>query len=107
VQFDFHIAKKSTFWLPLTAGDTTLCLTDPGFEISLLVTGELALFFKLWAGRVSYQDALNDGRVTVDGVPDLIGAFPSWLGWNGVAAAEPGAQVSVVLPNYHPEASAV
>jgi len=107
VPFNFHIAKKSNFWLLLTAGDTTLCLTDPGFEISLLVTAELALFFKLWAGRVRYQDALHDGRVTVDGVPDLVDAFPSWFGWNKDTAAVRSRQASVVLANYHPQVSEV
>ena len=87
VQYDFHGqglrgAAKMSFWLILTIEDVSLCLTDPGYEIDLLVTADLAAYFKLWAGRISYEQALNDYNVTVDGVPNLIRAFPSWFGWN-------------------------
>jgi hypothetical protein len=40
--FDFHGAVPVTFWLILTKDDVSLCLTDPGFEINVLGTAELA-----------------------------------------------------------------
>lgn len=56
VQFDFNGAKVMSFWLILTREDVSLCLTDPGYEINLLVTADLSVFFKLWKGRISYQE---------------------------------------------------
>jgi len=47
--------------------DVTLCLTDPGDEINLLVTADLATFFKLWLGCISYKDALRECDVAVEG----------------------------------------
>ncbi len=82
VQFDFHGAAKISFWLVLTPADVTLCLTDPGFEIGLLVTSDLAVFFKLWAGRITYMQARNDYDVRIEGIPGLVRAFPGWFGWN-------------------------
>ena len=80
-QFDFHGAAVVSFWLVLTRADVTLCLTDPGFEINLLVTADLATFYKVWGGRISYPEALNRYGVTVEGVPCLTRAFPHWFGW--------------------------
>ncbi len=84
-QFDFHGAATVTFWLILTTVDVTLCLTDPGYDISVLVTADLAAFFKLWAGRISYLEALNDYGVSVEGSPSLTRDFPNWFAWSAAA----------------------
>src|SRR5829696_141127 len=84
VQYDFHGAAAVTFWLILKTEDVTLCLTDPGYEINVSVTADLAAFFKLYGGRISYHEALNDYDIQVEGIPSLIRAFPHWFGWNMV-----------------------
>lgn len=81
-QFDFRGAKTVSFWLILTRDDVTVCLTDPGYEIGVLVTADLAAFFKLWAGRITYLEALDDYDLSVEGLPGLIQAFPRWFGWS-------------------------
>jgi DNA-binding HxlR family transcriptional regulator len=85
VQFDFYGAEKATYWLVLKTEDVTLCLTDPGFDLDLLVTADLAAFFKLWLGRISYEEALRDDEVRVDGAPRLMRAFPGWFAWSAAA----------------------
>jgi hypothetical protein len=82
VQYDFHGAGVRTFWLILTREDVTLCLTNPGYEINVLVTADVAAFFKLYVGRISYQEAFNDYEIRVEGIPSLIRAFPNWFGWS-------------------------
>jgi hypothetical protein len=49
-QVDFYGAATVSFWLTLTRSDVMLCLTDPGYEINLLVTADLAMFYELWGG---------------------------------------------------------
>jgi len=93
VQFDFHGAEKMTFWLILTTADVSLCLTDPGYEINVLVTADLATFFKLCVERISYLEAINDYDVTVDGIPIMIRAFPHWFRWSVSAPVERSARV--------------
>jgi DNA-binding HxlR family transcriptional regulator len=88
VQFDFRCARPATFWLILARDDVSICLTDPGYEINVLVTADLAVFFKLWAGRISYQEALINDDVSVEAIPRLIRAFPEWFGWGATAAVE-------------------
>jgi DNA-binding HxlR family transcriptional regulator len=88
VQFDFRGAKKATFWLILTTDDVSICLTEPGYEINVFITADLAVFLKLWAGRISYQEALINDDVRVEAIPRLIRAFPEWFGWSATAAAQ-------------------
>lgn len=84
-QFDFSGAATVSFWLVLTRADVTLCLTDPGYEINLLVSADLATFFRLWGGRISYTEALGECGVTVEGIPSLTRAFPHWFGWGATS----------------------
>jgi DNA-binding HxlR family transcriptional regulator len=88
VQYDFHGAAAVSFWLILTTEDVTLCLTDPGYETDVLVTADLAAFFKLFMQRMSYQEALNDYDISVEGIPSLTRAFPNWFGWCAPVPAE-------------------
>ena len=68
--------------LVLTSSDVTLCLTDPGFGVDVLVTANLMAFYKLWWGRINYQQAIHDYGVTVEGMPNLVRAFPDWFAWS-------------------------
>jgi DNA-binding HxlR family transcriptional regulator len=81
-QFDFHGAAEVSFWLILSRDDVTLCLTDPGYDINLLVTADLATLFRVWGGRILYREALVRQVITVAGVPGLVRAFPRWFGWD-------------------------
>ena len=63
----------------------TLCLTDPGYEINLLVTADLATLFRVWGRRTSYREALARHGLTVAGVTGLMRAFPRWFGWDANA----------------------
>ena len=67
--------------------EVMLCLTDPGYEINLLVNADLACFFKLWLGQIDYEDALNTGQIQVDGLPRLVREFPNWFAWSLAAPA--------------------
>lgn len=85
IQFDFFGAKRETYWLMITTEDVAICLTDPGFEINVLVTADLATFFKIWLGRMQYQEAITTPNLSVDGNPHLIRAFPDWFAWSHAA----------------------
>lgn len=94
VQFDFHGAKSETYWLVLARGDVNLCLTDPGYEINVLVTSDLAVFFKLWLGRIDYQEATRHHDVRVEGIPRLVRAFPDWFAWSPAAPSVRAARMA-------------
>lgn len=88
VQFDFKRAKRyETFWLVLKKEDVSVCLTHPGFELDLLVTADLSTFLQIWLGRCTFDAALNDGRVEIDGMPALAKALPHWFAYSLAAPA--------------------
>lgn len=86
IQFNFHGASNDTFWLVINGDDVSICLTDPGYEVNVLVTADLAAYYKLWAGRIRYDEAIHDYGVTVEGLPRFVRAFPHWFAW--AASAE-------------------
>lgn len=87
IQFDFYGAKDETYWLILSRADVTLCLTDPGYEINVIVTADLATFFKIWLGKVDYHDALHTPALDVAGIPRYVDAFPQLFAWSVAAPA--------------------
>ncbi|HEY7019819.1 MAG TPA: helix-turn-helix domain-containing protein [Ktedonobacterales bacterium] len=84
-QFDFHGAAEVSFWLILSKDDVTLCLTDPGYDVNLLVSADLATLFRVWGRRIDYREALARQGLSVAGVPSLVRAFPRWFGWDAKA----------------------
>lgn len=87
IQFDFSGAVTETYWLVLTRVDATICQTDPGYEINVLVTADLAAFFKLWLGRIDYFEAVNGPDICIEGIPRHIRSFPQWFAWSPAAGA--------------------
>ena len=81
VQFDFELARR-TFWLVMTKDDVTLCLTDPGYEVDVFLTGDLRTFYELWWGQVSYQQAVSDQNIRLEGNPQLARQFPTFFRWS-------------------------
>lgn len=78
-QFDFRGARRHTAWLILESSDISVCLHNPGFEIDLLVSADLAGFYRYWFGWIEFEDAVADGLIQIDGLPALVRAFPKWL----------------------------
>lgn len=87
IQYDFLHHKKETYWLVLTPDDASVCLTYPGFLPDVYVKAQLAVFFQIWLGRLSYRDALRREVVQVDAIPRLARDFPNWFAWSLAAPA--------------------
>lgn len=87
VRFDFTGAKKETYWLLLSREDVSVCESDPGFGLDVLVTADLAAFFQLWTGRLSWSSARENGLVQIDAIPILANAFPTWFAYSLAAPA--------------------
>jgi DNA-binding HxlR family transcriptional regulator len=68
-----------TCWLVLEREDVDVCLKDPGFEVDLVVSADAAAMARLWAGALTFAQAVRSGGVRVEGPRDLARAFPTWL----------------------------
>ena len=104
VQFDFVGARNRTVWLVLDRRDVSICLQHPGFEIDLVVTADIAAFYRVWLGHVTLAEVMRAGLVRIEGLPSLVRAFPAWLAWSPTAAvvraatADAAASANVATP---------
>ncbi len=60
------------YWIVRDAQGPSLCTHDPGFEVDLLMTAELATAYELWLGRIELATALRSGAIVLEGQPALV-----------------------------------
>src|SRR5690606_11381862 len=51
MQFRFTDEPR-LFWLVVSAGEPSVCFTDPGFEVDVVVRSDLRSLYEVWMGRV-------------------------------------------------------
>jgi DNA-binding HxlR family transcriptional regulator len=79
VRFEF-LGDAKIYWLVIDGPQPELCYYDPGRESDLVVRVEERALGNVLLGRARLADAISDGAVRLEGRPDLVRSFPSWLG---------------------------
>lgn len=51
------------FWIVVEAGEPSVCLEDPGFEVDVTMTSDFGSLYQVWLGRTPLKDALKSGRL--------------------------------------------
>jgi hypothetical protein len=59
---------------------TDLCLTDPGHEVDLIITGPLRAMTAVWMGLSSLNAEVDARRIRLDGDPGIARSIRDWLG---------------------------
>jgi DNA-binding HxlR family transcriptional regulator len=77
---------RSRWWLLLEPESVDVCLKDPGFDVDLFVQADLAAMTKVWMGDLRLNETLRSGAVALEGQPQLVRQFPTWLGLSTFAA---------------------
>ena len=67
------------WWLVFDKPDVQLCLTDPGYEVDMVVKADLYALTRVWMGEVTFKDALRNRSITMMGSPGLVKKFPAWF----------------------------
>jgi hypothetical protein len=97
VQFDFRGAVSESYWLVLTKEDVSVCLTHPGFDLDVLVTADLAAFYRIWLGHMDFSAALQEGLVEIEAIPALAHDFPHWFAYSPAAATVQAVTAAVLV----------
>lgn len=80
LQFDFPNAQRGRLiWLLLDREGSSVCERDEGFEVDVHVRADIAEMMRVWAGRTSWQDAMSEGKVAIEGPRGLVRDFPRWF----------------------------
>lgn len=85
ISFDFQMGRKGRFWFVINDGEASVCLTDPGFDVTLYVSADLSTFMQVWLGRVTLIDAVRQDKIALEGLPAHERDFASWFLWSPMA----------------------
>jgi DNA-binding HxlR family transcriptional regulator len=87
VGFEFtDVPRNKRRWWLVSEGDAAdLCVTDPGYDIDLLILADLRTMTAIWTGDVSLQAALNSGALEAHGPVELRRRLSAWLGLSAFA----------------------
>jgi hypothetical protein len=85
IQFDFRGGPRRSYWLLIEHMEVSVCLKNPRFEIDMIVSADIAAFYRVWLGQVTLSEALRRQQVRLDGVPADVRAFSSWFAWSPMA----------------------
>ena len=57
-----------------------LCLSDPGFEVDLIVAGSLRAMTAVWIGVTTVKKEVEAGELDIQGDKAIASAMQEWLG---------------------------
>jgi DNA-binding HxlR family transcriptional regulator len=80
-------ATRRYFWVVVDTDEVDLCLTDPGFEVDVVLDAELRSLTQIWMGDARFVDALAEGRIVLTGPRELTRRIPDWFGQHPVLAS--------------------
>jgi DNA-binding HxlR family transcriptional regulator len=66
-------------WVVLDRGGSTACITDPGYDVDLVVSGDNRAMHRWLLGLTPFRELVTDDLVRIDGPTRLARAFPRWF----------------------------
>lgn len=82
------------FWIVIEAGEPSVCLSDPGYEVDVTIRSDVSSLYQVWAGRLPIKHALRSGRLEFSGPTPLRRRMPDALQLSPIARA--------VIANHRP-----
>lgn len=80
LEFTDQPGNRRRWWFVNDPGEAQLCVKDPGFDVDLYLSVRLPDMIRIWRGDLSLAQAMNSGRLKMDGPLKLKRALPGWLG---------------------------
>lgn len=77
--------RRTRFWFVIEPHDVSLCFTDPGHDVDLLLEAPLGELYQLWEGVYDLHSGLRDDRLRLTGRRELVLVFPESLRFSPVA----------------------
>ena len=67
------------WWLIANGATVELCTDDPGKDIDLYITGQLASLVEVWMGDVDIRAAIRSKDIQLSGAPYLVRSVTRWF----------------------------
>ena len=79
IRFDDAPKGQGDWWLVAEAGETDLCMEDPGHDVDLVVETSVVALTGVWLCRSTLADAEKRGALRTFGDGNLKSRLPDWL----------------------------
>jgi DNA-binding HxlR family transcriptional regulator len=79
VDFTDAPANQSRFWLVQSGRSVEVCLSDPGWDVSVRISTTVRTLAEVWRGLRAIKDEILAGRLRLEGAPSLCRKVPNWL----------------------------
>jgi len=73
------------FWMVIERGEPSLCKTDPGFPIDVMVSSDTRTLYEVWLGRRPVVSAIRAETLRFDGQTALVRRMPDVMQLSPVA----------------------
>jgi DNA-binding HxlR family transcriptional regulator len=78
VQIDV-VDHRRVFWLVIEPGDSSVCYTDPGFEVDAVMSADLSVLYRWWMGEMDLLDGVRRGEISLQAPRWLVQGLVRWL----------------------------
>jgi DNA-binding HxlR family transcriptional regulator len=85
-RFDDVPARQVHWWIIVAEDDADVCDFDPGYDVAATVHTSLRTLSQIWRGDISWERALGNSAVRVEGPAEVRRAIPTWLGQGSFAS---------------------
>jgi DNA-binding HxlR family transcriptional regulator len=72
-------SKKQRQWLVVTGTEVDYCILDPGQDTDLLITITVKALTSIHMGYSSIDDEISEGKLSINGSPQLAKSMSQWL----------------------------
>lgn len=87
VRFEFPGSRPPRCWLVVEERTPAVCADDPGFDVDLVVTSDVATLLRIYRGRYALSAALREGALALEGSSAQRRLFARWFGLSPIALA--------------------
>ena len=78
---------RPRFWVLHDSQGASVCTTDPGFGVDVVVTSDLSTLYQVWLGRIALARARRAGTVTATGDTATVRLLPDMFRLSPIAPA--------------------
>jgi DNA-binding HxlR family transcriptional regulator len=90
IAFELRGQRPGRLWLVLESEGASICYEDPGLPTDVWVRADTEALYRVYMGRTSLTEAVDDGRVSLHGTIAMVRNFPRWFTWSHFAATVRG-----------------
>jgi DNA-binding HxlR family transcriptional regulator len=89
VRVDVTDRPREHFWMLIERPQPELCVKNPGLDEDLVLSSDCVTLADVHRGRLAFNDAVRDARLSLEGPRVLVKDFPSWGGLSPFARVRP------------------